>query len=210
MIKVSLDPRKFNRWLNNAAQKQVPFATARALTNLAKVGQVALRADINRSMTIRNNWTAKGIQVKAAQKRDGLNNMQAEVGSKDWYMADQLADETSTRQGNSGRKQFLPYAARGKGKGNLIPKRLRPAPVTQSAKAGNGGDGKFFFRKGRGGRSMVFQNLRGNKLRLMYTVGKSQTVKPKMHLTESVRKSVMPKAEREFIRQMQAAIRSAS
>lgn len=210
MISVQVDPRRFNRWLTAQAQKQVPFATAKALTNLAKGAQESLRSDIQRNMTIRRPWALKGIQVKAAQKRDGLNGMYAEVGSKDWYMADQLDDKSSDRKAPSGRKQFLPYAARKGGKASMIPKGLRPAAVTQRAKSEGGSeDGKYFFKRGRGGRSMVYQNLKGKKLKLLYTVGDVQTIKPKLSLSESVRRAVAGKAEREFIRQMQAAIRSA-
>lgn len=210
MIQVQFDPRRFNRWLNTQAQKQVPFATAKSLTNLAKIAQTSLRGDIQRGMTLRRPWTLKGIQVKAAQKRDGLNGMYAEVGSKDWYMADQLDDKSSTRKAPSGKKQFLPYAARRGGKAAQIPKGLRPAAITQSAKSGSGGqDGKYFFKKGRGGRSMVYQNLKGGKLRLLYTVGDVQNIKPKIQLSDSVRNAISSKVEREFIRQMQAAIRSA-
>ena len=208
MITVQLDPRRFNRWLNAQAQKQVPFAAAKALTNLAKDAQSVIRSDIQRTMTIRRPWALKGIQVKAAQKRDGLGRMQAEVGSKDWFMADQLDDTSSVRK--TSKKQFLPYAARRGGKSASIPKGLRPAAVTSSAMASTGGqDGRYFFKKGRGGRSMLYQNLRGKKLRLMYTVGPEQTIRPKMRLSESVRVAVSGKVEREFVKQMQAAIRSA-
>lgn len=209
MISVELDPRRFNRWLTAQAQKQVPYAAARALTQLAKDSQSDVRDGMQRSLTIRRPWALKGIHVSAAQKRDGLNGMKAEVGSRDWFMKDQLADGSSVRKAPGGKKQFLPKGARRGGKSAMVPKGLRPAAVTKLAKASNGGDGKYFFKQGTGGRSMVFQNLRGNRLKLIYTVGDKQTVKPKLHLNSVVRATVMRNGPREFVRQMQAAIRSA-
>lgn len=208
LLQVEIDPRRFNRWLNAQAQKQVPFAAARALTITAQRVQSDLREGIQRDMTVRRPWVLKGVQVKAAQKRDGLARMQAEVGSKDWFMADQLADAASGRKAKSGGKQFLPKAAR-RSKSALISAGLRPGRVTAAAKASDGGDGKFFFRQGRGGRSLVYQNLRGNRLKLLYTVGPVQTIRPKIQLSGVARMVAARYGEREFIRQMQAAIRSA-
>lgn len=203
MIDVSLDIKPFTRWLNDAAAKHVPFATARTLTELAKAGQRVVRGEIDRQMTVRRPWVKQGIAVRAAQRKDGLDGMSAEVGSRDWYMADQLADASSDRKAKKGGKQFLPKGAR-KSKASLVPKGLRPAPVTAASKAAKP---KIFFKRGRGGRSMVFQKMRGDKLRLLYTVGDVQTIKPKISLRETVGGIVMRDGEREFIKQLTTALK---
>lgn len=202
MIQVQINPQRFTRWLTNVAHQQVPFAAARSLTELAKYGQVGLRQRIQEEMHVRRPWVLKGIAVTPAQKRDGLAGMKAEVGSRDWFMSDQLGNKSAVREGKG--KQFLPKAARKSPAAN-IPARLRPAPVTAEAKSG----GRFFFKQGRGGRSVLFQKMRGDRLRMIYTVGKQQTVAPKFSLEEEVARMVLRRGEREFIRQMQAAIKSA-
>ena len=204
MISVQLDTREFTRWLSVQMQRQVPYATARALTALAKYAQEDVRAGIRESMTIRRPWVLKGIAVQAAQKRDGLAGMKAEVGSRDWYMSDQLADRPSVRESKSGGKQFLPKAAR-RSKPANISKAMRPATVTQRALSG---EGKLFFKRGRGGRGILFQKLRGDRLRILYTLGDQQTIRPQLSLRQVVTRTVMQRGEQEFIRQLQAAIKS--
>jgi hypothetical protein len=170
---------------------------------IAKDAQAEVRGEIERNMIVRRPWVQRGIQVSAARKGDGLQSMQAEVGSRDWFMADQLGEYAVRRGGN--KRQFLPYGVR-RSIFQVIPARFRPGRLTGAAKSN---DGQFFFKRGRGGRSVLYQKMRGDRLRLMYTVGKQQTIKPKASLRDIAEGVARRNGPREFIRQMQAAIKTA-
>jgi hypothetical protein len=205
MIRVEIDPRQFTQWLTKQAQQQVPFAAARALTNLAKAGQNDLRQGIQRNMTVRRPRVLQGIQVRAAQKKDGLTNMQAEVGSRDWYMADQLADQASDRK-SAGRKQYIPMNGVRPSRSQNVPARLRPKPVYLASQKPKS---PIFFRRSDRNVGLVLQQTRQGGLRLLYVTLNQQRVNPKLRLSETVGASVQRNFDREFIKQMGAAIKSA-
>jgi hypothetical protein len=52
------------------AERQLPYATAQALTTLAFDSQRAAKFELARAMTLRNPFSAAGLQVVRAEKRD--------------------------------------------------------------------------------------------------------------------------------------------
>lgn len=62
--------------------KQIPFATALALTRTAQDIQSEVRRGLPQRFTLRNDWVRKGIRIERAEKR----NLQAKVYTKDDFM----------------------------------------------------------------------------------------------------------------------------
>jgi hypothetical protein len=48
--------------------KDIPFATAKALTRVAQDAQSEVRRDAQADFTLRNNWTQQGIKITPAEK----------------------------------------------------------------------------------------------------------------------------------------------
>lgn len=67
--------REFGRM----GREQVPFATAKALTQLAFDGQRAGKTELERALELRNRYSATGIQVDPANKA-AWPNIEAKVG----------------------------------------------------------------------------------------------------------------------------------
>lgn len=110
------------RELNKIA-KQVPFATARALTWTAVDAREELRSDLPNQFELRNKWTEKGINIRSATKR----KLQAEVGTRDWYMPHH---ETGyTRKPKSARHIAVPTKAIKRTKTGKISKAKKPAQL---------------------------------------------------------------------------------
>jgi hypothetical protein len=87
---VRFDLRSFERAMSDVADRQTPFATALALTWTAQDAQDVLRGGLERHFTIRDRWTARGIRIEPAKKRQ----LSAAVGSVDSYMALQVEGGT--------------------------------------------------------------------------------------------------------------------
>ena len=73
-------------------EKQIPFATALALTWTAKDVEQALKDSLPQTFTIRSNYTERGIRITPAKK----SNLAAEVGSLSPYMEAQVVGQTES------------------------------------------------------------------------------------------------------------------
>lgn len=130
----------FHRWLDRITDNQLPFATALALTRTAQSVQDVARQRLDQVFTIRNNWVSKGIQVEAANKRDGFYRMAAKVGSVDKFMvAQELGGEKRPR---SGRAVSVPLDIR-RSKKDVT----RPSKWPGKLLKGKGGKRKYFVRE---------------------------------------------------------------
>ncbi len=76
---------KVGRQLGVLERQEIPFAIARTLTEIAIEARDEERSQARRRFTLRNKWVERGIQARSATKRD----LTAEVGSRDWFMAEQ-------------------------------------------------------------------------------------------------------------------------
>lgn len=125
-ISISVDLRRFNAWTSAAIARQVPYATARALTALAKAAQTEIRAHLGDPgrFRLRSTWTARGIRIVPAEKRD-YPACQAIVGSRDEYLV--LQETGGTKTPNSGRRLAIPAKIPASRRGTLgVPKSIRP------------------------------------------------------------------------------------
>lgn len=70
-VKISVDVGPMVQWLNDLQTNQVPFATSRAVNDLAKEVQTAIQEGIRERFTIRREWVLQGIKItKFSDKRD--------------------------------------------------------------------------------------------------------------------------------------------
>lgn len=77
--------RELEEWLGQLATKQVPFATAKALTRTAQDARDAVRDELPKRFQIRSGWVAGGIRIVPASKSDWPRAV-AWVGSRDPFM----------------------------------------------------------------------------------------------------------------------------
>ncbi len=80
-LNISIDDQ-VTPWMKTVVSKQIPFATARALTWTAKDAQKETRREIRRSFTLRNKWTERGIRIVPASK----NKLESKVVFDRYYM----------------------------------------------------------------------------------------------------------------------------
>jgi hypothetical protein len=88
-LSIAVDTREIDRGLREL-KRQIPYATARALTMLAKDAQAEIRERLGEDFTIRATRVSKGIVAQGATKR----HLVSMVGSVDKYMAQQALGAT--------------------------------------------------------------------------------------------------------------------
>jgi hypothetical protein len=82
---VTVDIRPLLRVLTRLSEKNVPFASARAVTECAKFVKEKALLDLPRVFQTRGSWLSRGIRVRSADWRQ--NPQIAFVGTVDPYMA---------------------------------------------------------------------------------------------------------------------------
>lgn len=120
-LNVMSNVKDFSRYLTKVQRKQVPFATARALTWTAKESQKAIADAMPRTFNVTKKWWLQkqptGIKVKSAKKAE----LEAIVYSMAYFL--KLQEEGGTK---------IPM----KGRGILIPTQLTPKYGRRSGGAG--------------------------------------------------------------------------
>jgi hypothetical protein len=121
-------------WMDDLARKQIPFATAVALTRVAQYGQAKLKGNLKKHFTIRNERVPHGIRIKRAEKRDWPHCV-AFVGSVDNFMRNQATGEP--KRASKTRHIAIPsrVAIGTRTTTGRIPAQLKPKPLIAS---GNG------------------------------------------------------------------------
>lgn len=104
-IRVRSDFARLARQFGDAADRQIPFAKALALTRTAKDVREAEQASLAQHFTIRSTWVKRGIQSRSATKAYPV----AQVGSRDAFMARQVTGGAKRRPGG---EVAIPVGAR--------------------------------------------------------------------------------------------------
>jgi len=196
---IKLDTRKHTRWLDDIAQRQIPFAVAKTLTMTAKDAQGEIGTEMTGVMALRSNYVKAGLKITPARKKDGLHRMTSEVGHKDWYMAQQMGRTSTVRKSRNSEYQFIPRGVR-RTKTGKITKSFRPSQVFKKKNV-------YFTQTGKD-RGYVFQRKAGRSI-LLYSAIKQQTVKPKMDLQRTANLTAAKRLDRNFVKSMRQAMRSA-
>lgn len=209
-IAVNFEALKATAWLTDLQKKQVPFATAKALTQTAQDIQKMVQAEMPNRFTLRNDWVRQGIRIIPATK----SNLRAVVFSRDAFMS--LQEEGGDKRPKKDRNLAIPLAARRTKKGLInkadLPENLGRAEFT----VGRGG--KQVARRGREGVAFKFKAQdgreylalrRGNKLELMYLLTPQARVKKALGLRETGRRMYAKAFNNRFGAALKSALDSA-
>lgn len=200
IVSIELDHRRHSRFLKRLARKQLPFATARALTWTAKDAQKHVQQAMTGAMQLRSAYVRRGLRITAARKSDGMHRMQSEVGHLDWFMAQQLSHHKHVRRAKAAEYQYIPRQVR-RTKTGRIPKNMKPAQVLKKPNV-------FMVETGKD-RAAIYQKTRPGHLKLLYSAVKSQTIEPALSLEDEVNDVAGRRLQRNWTRSMSLAVRNA-
>ena len=171
---------------SDLANKQLPFAVARALTLTAQDAQTQIRSNMGQRFTIRNAWSQRGIVVKPADKNVVPARSAVFVGDLWAYLLQQetggmkVPTHLGTALGISTSSGHIavPVDIRATPTQILV-KSLRPKALLAR---------KDVFIKDLGGAQAIMQRLPQHKLRLLYILAASATIHPRLGLVETALK----------------------
>lgn len=170
IIRVTADVAKATAMLTRVERKQLPFAVAMALTDVAKAAKAQVQAELPSRFHIRTPWVARGIQIRAAQKAPGgPNSLTAAVLSRDRFMGLQ-------ELGGQRDKGAVPIGAR-PFPSITTPRSRWPAALLRR---------RGYFIGPVGERYGVFQRLPDHSRKLMYLFEPTVRVRPRFQMRETV------------------------
>lgn len=194
-LRVDNNIKAFTKRFTRIQRKQIPFATANALNDVAFDGMRAVKAQLPRYFIIRNTWTARGVRVRKARK----TNLESQVyfAPGRGYIARQITGGVKTSRG--GRHVAIPQAVRPNAAAR-INKGKRPAALLKKPNA---------FVATIGGTEGIWLRPKRGPLKLMYVFKTSVVVRARFPFSKIMRGVVTAKFDRAFGRQMQRALRTA-
>ena len=221
MLSITVDTRALTRDLGAFARSQVPFATARALTDAANDARTDAKAALPKDFNIRTGWVAKGFRVERATKA----HLAARLYHLDPFMARQL--HGGEKDGADGGGVAIPA----KDGFPSAPKRSRPTRPsdwpskldrTFSIDLKGGASGRLVFQRtgkrrktraaagrGRFPNAARTAGLQDPGVRLMYVIKPDVEVRPRWRLRETTRATVSERFGAHFTRRLLESMRSA-
>jgi hypothetical protein len=183
---------------DDLVNKQLPFATARALTLTAQDAQTAIRAAMPSKFTIRNTWSQRGIIVKPADKNVIPARSAVMVGDM-WnylFMQESGGEKTPT----SSQHIAVPEDIRSS-PSQILRSQLRPKALLARK--------DVFIKDLGGGNQAIYQRLPGGRLKLLYILTPETHIKPRLGLAETALKIGNERWAINFAASLQAALLSA-
>lgn len=198
-IKVEANRERFGK-ASAAVQRQVPFALASTLTELAKEARAEVQDDLHKTFELRGQWVPRSIRFRPAGKRD----LTAEVGTISPFLG--LHATGGWRRPEPGSEWLgVPVEARdpssrkttrGRWPGRYLRRR---GAVLLPSRRGDGGQ-TLLVRKGRKG---------AKRATVAYRMRRRVRISARWPLEQQVRAVVSRRFDSVFRRRLAEAIRTA-
>jgi len=182
---------------DDLVNKQLPFATARALTLTAQDAQAAVRTGMQQRFTIRNAWSQRGIIVKPADKNVIPARSAVMVGDIWNYLFLQESGGEKTPTGSL--HIAVPEDIRSS-PSQILRSQLRPKALLARK--------DVFIKDLGGGNQAIYQRV-GKGLKLLYILVRETNIKPRLGLVETAQKIGNERWAINFAASLEAALISA-
>jgi hypothetical protein len=156
--------------------RQLPFATARALTLTAQDAQAAIRAGMPSRFTIRNAWSQRGIIIKPASK-DVIPYRSAVMVGDIWnylFLQEPGGEKTPTASAHLAVPEDIRSSP-----SQILRRQLRPKALLARK--------DVFIKDLGGGNQAIYQRV-GKGLKLLYILVPEARIKPRLGLAETAQK----------------------
>lgn len=217
MFEIKLDNKAIHNWLDDIAKRQIPFATAKALTDTAKhVGEdIANKTKETMNAkkwasSVRTSSIGGGIKkgsayfVIPANKKDGLGKMKATVGTTGWQLAQQEAGIVSIRKPLKRKYIYIPIKP-------FTKLNLAKSSSTKPKKLlKNKMYGSFFLTSSKGNK-FIYERVGKGKwnIKARYKVQEQQPINPKFSFNDEATNIIKSKFSYYFNCAMKNAIKTA-
>lgn len=129
-LRIDLELSSALQGLSDIKRKQIPFATALALTKTAQHAQDAVRRSLPHRFELRNDFVRRGVKIRSASKSslEADVRWQAPVAARRGFAQSLARQETGGTKTPAQRWLAIPRPAveKRRGRSGIIPKRWRP------------------------------------------------------------------------------------
>lgn len=195
------------RAFGDLARKQLPFATAVALTRLAQDAQTRVRDGMASKFKLHGNRLVRGVQIKRAEKRD-WPDVRAVVGDRDEFMVLQETGGERRAEKGGGSHVAIPtkLVTSRRTSAGRPPKALKPKALLANKRAhARRIAGEAIVARLTGKKSAT-----GRPEQLTYwLLRKSARIKPVFRFRETVTDTAEDRFRPVFERELTAAVKSA-
>lgn len=151
-LRIDLELSPALRRLDDLRSRQIPFATALALTKTAQAAQTEIRRELPHRFEIRNQFVSRGVKIQPATKasQEAAVYWQAPVASRREFAQSLARQETGGTKTPAKKWLAVPQKAVKRTGGGMIPKRLKPAAALRSKRtfiAPNTSGGETIYRR---------------------------------------------------------------
>ena len=193
MLVVKSNIKEFSRWMNNVEKKQLPYATAVALTRTAQDVQSYIIDAITRIFNVTKKWWLKqqptGIKIKSAKKTDLHSSIYTNA-----YFAD-LQEDGGTKRPHDNRTMAVPT--------DNTPKSRRKSggakTMMQQKKTFSIASG-IYRRKGKG---------KNSTLEKLFTYTKTASIRPRFNFKSMAMRIASRQFPKRFAESLTKALKSA-
>lgn len=207
LIKLDFDLSQIKDGFTIAVQRELPFAIAQALTQIGRVAQKGVRADLSSHFELRNKYVSSSIRIDpervpkgGTEISVGAANMTAKSAGNDLMEKEAIGGEGRAKKG--GEIMVPTGALRGSGgrlgKGELIPRNQRPKGLLAN--------GAFFATMPKGGDGL-YQRDSAGKIHKLYTPAKTVTLKAIWPLEATAGASVAGVYQELFVKALDRALK---
>lgn len=214
MSEISIPLEKTPQFIDDMAQKQMPFACAVTLTRVAKdtaddaVKLANMRFKVKHKSYLKNATQAKiggkpspfrAFHSVPANKKDGLERMMSVVGVTHWGIADLIDGKMDVRGTKTAKYRWVPLKGRKLGYG------VKQAYPGQGSKS----KGNFFRKSKRGNYLLLTRAGKSRKLTAMFLRKKTQNMRPIFSLQKISEYGFSKRWDKHFEKEMDKALATA-
>lgn len=186
--RVKVNVRDALKGMNDLAVKQIPFATARALTWTAQEAQKQERRELPHLFTLRNNFLKNSVGITAATKTNwtSMVGFKTSAGRSTDFM--ELQEEGGIKTPR-GRVIAIPVKAR-RNKKDLIPKAQRPKAALKKK--------NVFIGEPNGWPLGIYQRQGRHNLVMLFRLVPAAGIKKRLEMEKTVDRVVKERFSRLF------------
>jgi hypothetical protein len=220
VVTIETNGQLLARVLGDVQGEQIPYATAKALTEVAFGGQRAAKSEMAHSLKLRNRFSQSGIQVEKADKADWpVVFAQVGVEQRRSYLIDHI--EGGKRQGGTHGRAILEQDSLRSATGK-VPMGKRPAALIAKARqakrradAAQAFTGKrpdkrlpFLFHSSKWGNEVLAQRTGSERypLKIVYAFKRGVTIRREFEMDLAVERLVGASYYQAFERALRRAI----
>ena len=194
MFRIEIDYTQTMLDLDRIQRRQLPFATALALTRTGQDAQAKVREELPGRFRLTSQWVPRGIRITPATK----SNPEVVVYSRDQFMA--LQETGGTKRPGSHRFLAVPRDGVKRTQKGRISKAGRPGRVMQKSNT--------FIDRAPGGMLGIWQRRTKKRVNLLYVLTSKADIKPRFGFFETVTGVARDRFEPRFNEAMRRAVGS--